>query len=141
MRRIEYLVGKRDPQTLKVRDLMEDAVMTCSAQATAESVALKLCDGNFGSIPVVDDERQLLGLVSEFDLLQVMKQGRELREVPVADIMTCNVETVTDELPVLDLIEYMQTHQLIRVPVLRGKTLVGMVARRDVLFGYLMATS
>lgn len=140
MRRIENLVGRRDPKTLTADLLMEDTVVTCGPQAAAVSVALRLCDGNFGSIPVVDEERRLLGLVTEFDLLKVMEQDKDLRKVPVADIMTRDVMTTTENTSFSELIDLMQRHHLIRVPVIRDGKLVGIVARRDILHGYLTAS-
>ena len=140
MRRIENLVGRRDPKTLTADLLMEDTVVTCSPQAAAVSVALRLCDGKFGSIPVVDQDRTLLGIVSEFDLLKVMEQDKDLRKVAVTDIMTRDVMTTTESTSFTALIDFMQAHHLIRVPVVRDGKLIGIVARRDILYGYLTAS-
>jgi len=141
LRRIEYIVKGCDPKTLTVRQLMEDAAVTCSPHATAEAVALMLCDRNFGSLPVVDEDRILLGLVSEFDLLKAMTVQQDLRKVKAGDIMSRDVVTVTAEMSVMDLIELLRKCHLIRVPVLEGERLVGIVARRDILFGYIKARS
>lgn len=141
MRRIEYSVKGCDPKTLTVRDIMEDAVVTCSPNATGEAMALMLCDRNFGSVPIVDESRTLLGLVSEFDLLKAMTVQQDLRKVKAGDIMSRDVVTVTADMSVTDLVELLQKCHLIRVPVVEGERLVGIVARRDILFGYIKARS
>ena len=141
MRKAAYFTRTRDPQTLTVRQVMEDAVFTVSPQAKGSVIADLLAERNFGSVPVVEEDRTLVGLVSEFDLLRVMDEGKDLGQLAATDIMTRDVVTVTEEMPVKDVVHLLQERHLIRVPVVKGKTLVGVVARRDIVFGYLRATA
>jgi CBS domain-containing protein len=141
MRAAEYFVNAHDPKSLTVRQVMEDAVFTVSPQTKGATIAEILTERNFGSVPVVEEDRTLLGLVSEFDLLRVMDEGKDLRQLTATDIMTRDVVTVTQEMPVKDLVHLLQARHLIRVPVVRGKSLVGIVARRDAVFGYVKATA
>ena len=83
----------------------------------------------------------LVGLVSEFDLLRVMDAGKDLGQLAATDIMTRDVVTVTEEMLVKDVVHLLQERHLIRVPVIKGKALVGMVARQDIVFGYVRATA
>ncbi len=141
MRRIETMIGRCDPDTLTVQDLMEDTVVTCSPEDTVEDIALMLCDKKYGSLPVVDENQMLLGIITEFDLLKVMMTGSDLRTLTVKEIMVCNVVTVTEDTSVSDLIQCFQTKHLIRVPVVKDKTLIGIVSRRDVLYGYVKSVT
>ena len=139
MRATEYFVHACDPTTLLVRQIREDAVVTVSPASSAMAVAELLSEHNFGSVPVTETDGTLRGLVTEFDLLKAVEQGRDLREVPVSDIMTKEVITTTEDTPLMSLIHLLQERHLIRVPVVKGHTLVGMVARRDVVFAYVKA--
>lgn len=141
MRKAAYFTRTRDPQTLTVRDVMEDAVLTVSPQANGSAIADILAEQNVGSVPVVEEDGTLVGLISEFDLLRVMDGSIDLGRLTATDIMTRDVVTVTEEMLVKDVVHLLQERHLIRVPVLKGKTLVGVVARRDILFGYLRATA
>lgn len=141
MRAAEYFANAHDPNTLTVRQVMEDAVFTVSPHTKGSTIAEILTERNFGSIPVVEGDRSLVGLVSEFDLLRVMDQGKDLRQLTATDIMTRDVVTVTEEMLVKDLVHLLQERHLIRTPVVKGKTLVGIVARRDAVFGYVKATA
>ncbi|OGW65888.1 MAG: hypothetical protein A3H49_07535, partial [Nitrospirae bacterium RIFCSPLOWO2_02_FULL_62_14] len=105
------------------------------------AVAEIMAERNFGSVPVVKEDRTLVGLISEFDLLRVIDQEKDLSKVTAADIMTQDIVTVTEDTLVKDLVHLLQERHLIRVPVVKGKTLVGVVARRDALFGYVRATA
>ena len=117
---------------------MEDAVFTCSPLTVGVAVAKMLTDRNFGSVPVVDENRTLVGLISEFDLLKAMTTGKDLRTVMAGEIMTLEEDlvTVTEDTPIMDLVRILQESHLIRVPVVKGKMLVGIVARRDIVFGF-----
>ena len=139
MRQTEYKVIAEDHKTLTVRQLMQNAVMTVRPETSGLTVAEILTKQNFGSVPVVDLYQTLLGLVSEFDLLEALAQGKDLREVKAEDLMTRTVVTVTEDMPFTDLMMLFKRDLLIRVPVVRGKTLVGIVARRDLLYGYAKA--
>lgn len=143
MRRAEYMAKACDPKTLTVHQIMEDAVFTCSPKTAGIAVAQVLTERNFGSIPVVDEGKRLLGLISEFDLLKAMTDGKDLRKVTAGDMMTSEEElvTVTENTSVMDLVKILQESHLIRVPVVKDKTLVGIVARRDIVFGYVRAVA
>ena len=138
MRRAEYMAKACDPKTLTVRQIMEDAVFTCSPLTVGVTVAQMLTDRNFGSVPVVDENKTLVGLISEFDLLKAMTSGKDLRTVMAGEIMTLEEDlvTVTEDTPIMDLVKILQESHLIRVPVVKGKTLVGIAARRDIVFGF-----
>jgi CBS domain-containing protein len=139
MRATEYFVRACDPATLIVRQIMEDAVVTINPMSSAMMVAELLSEHNFGSLPVIERDGTLRGLVTEFDLLKAVEFGKDLREVSVSEIMTREVITTTEETPLMSLIHLLQERHLIRVPVVKDHKLVGMVARRDVVFAYVKA--
>jgi CBS domain-containing protein len=141
MRQTDYLSTACDPKTLTVRQLMQDAVFTCSPQVDCLTVSRLMTRHHFGSLPVVDKDRVLLGLVTEYDLLQLMIAGRELGKVPVEQVMSAPVLTVTEEKSLVEVANLFQDRYVSRVPVVRGNQLVGIVARRDLLFGYLQASA
>ncbi len=143
MRRAEYMAKACDPKTLTVRQIMEDAVFTCSPRTPGIAIAQLLTERNFGSVPVVKEDKTLVGLISEFDLLKAMTNGKDLRKVVAEEIMTPedDLVTVNEGTSVMELAKVLEESHLIRVPVVKGKTLVGIVARRDIVFGYVRAVA
>lgn len=139
MRQTERLTAACDPKSLTAGQLMEDAPLTCGPRTDGLAIARLMTGRKIGSLPVVDEERTLVGLVTEHDLLQAMGEGRDLRKIAAADIMTRPALTVTEERSLGELAALFQDRYLTRVPVVRGGKLVGIVARRDLLFGYLKA--
>jgi len=141
MRRVDYIVGARDFKTLVAEQFMQDAVYCFSPEDDGEMLAQTLTEEGFGSIPIVDQDRRLLGIVSEFDLLHVVKEERHLASIKAKDLMTPAPITVSPKTPAMDILEKLETKHLIRMPVVNEEGyLVGIVSRRDILLGYLNAT-
>jgi CBS domain-containing protein len=134
------MVGARDFKTLIAEQFMEDGVDAYRPEDDGETLAQAMTEGGFGSVPIVDQNRHLLGIVSEFDLLRALNEEKHLASVKAGDLMTPNPITVSPETPTMDIIQSLEAKHLIRMPVVNeeGK-LVGVVARRDVLQGYLNA--
>jgi CBS domain-containing protein len=121
-------------------------------------IASALRDNHIGSAPVVDAAGNLLGLVSEGDLirhlgneeakrrawwLELLAEGEDLatdfldylkeENRSAADIMKHDVVTVGEDTPVGDIVDLFTRHGIKRVPVLRAGKLVGIVARSDII--------
>ncbi len=145
MRRTEFLTEKHEFHQLKAALLMEQEVVSCLPDDSGRHVASQLTKFNFGSLPVVDDGGILVGLVSEFDLLKILMNGRKLEDVKAKEIMARDIKVVYEDTPVDEIIRVLEKEHLIRVPVVRPVVkdlkLVGIVARRDILFGYIKATA
>ncbi len=141
MRRVDFIVGTRDFKTLKAEQFMQDNAFFSYLENNGESIAQVLTEHGFGSLPVVDGDHRLLGIVSEFDLLKVLMEDKSLSEVTAGEIMTPNPMTVSPEISAMDIIKLLEEKHLIRLPVVDDKgKLVGIVARRDILQGYLSVT-
>ena len=127
----------RDFDRLTAADLMEREVQFSHKRTTGDVVASLMIEG-FGGVPIVDDRQGLCGIVTEFDLLGALDRGVKLSDVSAEQIMTQDVVRVSPHTDVRTVIYVLQTNHLIRVPVVDsdGK-LIGIVARRDVVRGYL----
>ena len=125
---------------LTVGAIMEAEVQSATKETKAEMLASSMMEG-FGSVPIVDDNNKLIGIVSEFDLLASLRKGKKLEDVTAGDILTENPVSVTKDTDMMTLVDVLQNNHLIRVPVLDnvGK-LIGIVARRDLLRGYLQTS-
>ncbi|MBI5315099.1 MAG: CBS domain-containing protein [Nitrospirae bacterium] len=140
MRQTEFLAAACDPKSLTVGQLMQDAVFTCGSRADALSISRMMTQRNFGSLPVVEEDRTLVGLISEYDLLQAMIDGRDLRKIMAVELMSSNPVTATENMLLEQVANLFQDRYITRVPVVRNGKLVGILARRDLLYGYMKAS-
>lgn len=140
MRQTEFFMKGCDPKTLTVGQLMQDAITQCTTRTDAATIAHLMTHRNFGSLPVVEDDGMLVGIVTEYDLLQAMIDGRDLRKVMATEIMSIHPVTVTEDQTLAQVADLFQDRYVTRVPVVRNKKLVGILARRDLLFGYMKAS-
>ena len=140
MRQTEFYLSACDPKTLTVGQLMQDAVTTCTPRTDVSTIASIMTRRNLGSLPVVEQDGTLVGIVTEYDLLQAMIEGRDLRNISAMGIMSTVPVTVTEDRTLVQVAELFQDRYVTRVPVVRNKKLVGILARRDLLFGYLKAS-
>jgi acetoin utilization protein AcuB len=93
-------------------------------------------------LPVVDDDRNLLGIVSEKDLLYVSPSPAStlsvfemhylLSKIKVRDIMTAKVITVTEDTLLEDAARIMVDNKIGGLPVLRNGKLVGIITETDI---------
>jgi len=124
-------------ETLTVERFMERDVQSVRGEASARTVAEMMVEG-FGSVPVVDENEKLIGVVSEYDLLMSLEQGQRWCDLTVADIMSPNPYSIHPQTELGTLVHVLLTSKLIRVPVVDASgALVGIVARRDIVRAYL----
>ena len=140
MRRIDGLTQACDPKTLTVGQLMQDAPFSCTPRTDALTIGRLMTKQNFGGLPVVEEEGMLVGVVTEYDLLQAMIEGRDLRKVWASEIMTTSPLTAGENMSLEEVANLFQDRYVTRLPVVRDKKLVGIVARRDLLHGYMKAS-
>ena len=141
MKRSAFMMGGQDIDNLTAGQAMETGVNFCHSSTSWRNISSVLVDKGYGSLPVVDDDMNLIGIVSEYDLLGVLLEKRDEKTIKAEDIMTKNPITVEEDTSIFDVIKTLEGHKLIRVPVVKGSRLVGILTRRDVLYCYLMATA
>ena len=96
--------------------------------------AIKLMDEkNVGALPVLEHGK-LVGIVSERDYTRkVILRGRASKDTPVSDIMTSQVLTVNPSSTISECMRIMTERHVRHLPVLDGKSLVGILSIGDVL--------
>ncbi len=126
---------------LTAADLMAREVQRGHRRTRGDVVASLMIEG-FGGVPIVDDQEGLCGIVTEFDLLATLETGAKLSDLSAEQMMTHEVVRVSPHTDIRTLIYVLQTNHLIRVPVVDpdGK-LIGIVARRDIVRGYVSSSS
>ncbi len=66
--------------------------------------------------------------------------GNDVKNITAGDIMTKNIVSVTEESDPMEIINLLVKKHLVRLPVVRNGKLVGVVARRDIIFAFIQAS-
>jgi CBS domain-containing protein len=115
----------------KISEVMSSDVQTISPDATIEEAAQEMRDGDFGLLPVGDEE-QLLGVITDRDIaIRAVAEGRG-PSTPVSEIMSEGVIWVREDDSIEEAAEIMSDNQIRRLPVVNAEQrLVGIVSLGD----------
>ena len=126
-------------------ELMTRKVVTVGPDATVKAAVQQLNRHSITSMPVVDDDNRLVGVVSEADLLRgdVFDDEPAHRHTPgpwpepgrhtVGEVMTTHVLSVTEGSEAMDVARLMLDTGVKSVPVVRDDTVIGVVSRSDII--------
>ena len=129
--------GRVDVAEAAVRVRLGDVIgidTTCvRSDVKIEAVTELLVDSGLRAVPVVDEGRRLVGIVSKSDLLRPRGTGKARTKV-VSDIMTPVVHGLPEDAPVAYAISLMAFEGLHEVPVVDARShVIGMVTSTDAL--------
>jgi signal-transduction protein with cAMP-binding, CBS, and nucleotidyltransferase domain len=111
---------------MQARDIMTHELITIRPEATVRDAARRLSDYNISGMPVVDQDGNMVGIITQADLIS--KEG-----ATVANLMTHRVISVTESAFVDEVAQVLTSNRFKRVPVVRGERLVGIVSRADIV--------
>lgn len=115
----------------KVKDVMSQDVKVISPEATIKEAAQKMRDGDFGMLPVGEDDR-MIGAISDRDIaIRAVAEGND-PTTKVRDTMSGGIVWVFEDDSVDEAARIMSENQIRRLPVVnRDKRLVGIVSLGD----------
>jgi CBS domain-containing protein len=109
-------------------------VIACRPEDTIETAANMLSSNKIGAMPVRDAERNLIGIISERDIIcGFTSKGFTVLKATVADWMTSHVVVCHLETTVKEALVLMNKRGCRHLPVVEGGELVGIISIRDVM--------
>jgi CBS domain-containing protein len=140
---------------MKAGDVMTAKIISVKPNAPMHEAVRRMLENRISGLPVIDESGDLVGIVTEGDFLRrvetatekrrprwleiVMGPGRLAQDYvhtharTVADVMTPEPYTITEDLPLNEVVTLMETRGIKRVPVIRNKRVVGIVSRANLL--------
>ncbi|MCI0411959.1 CBS domain-containing protein [bacterium] len=104
---------------MKVSQIMKQAVETCVPDDNLSMAAKKMWDFDIGWLPVVDLNKQVIGIITDRDICMAgYTQGRALFEIPVSVAMSKSVFSCASNDTIAAAEEEMRLHQVRRLPVI-----------------------
>lgn len=134
-RRSEAKVDKRD--AIRVKDYMTRKLITFKPDQTINEVMEIILKQRITGGPVVDEGNNLVGIISDTDLMQVISDSR-YHNMPVADrkvsdLMSPQVFTIDAEADLFDAAARFLKSGHRRFPVVEEGKLIGQISRMDVI--------
>jgi CBS-domain-containing membrane protein len=142
---------------MKAADVMVSNVITVGPDARVQDVAELLLRHRISAVPVVGRKGEIVGIVSEGDLINRPESDTERRKPwwldalasneglaagyvkshsrNVTDVMTQDVITATPDTPVAEVAALLERNRIKRVPIVEDGRLVGIVSRANLLQG------
>ena len=140
---------------MKASDVMTPDVISADPDATVLQAARYMLQHHISGLPVIDKTGALVGILSEGDFLRrrethtdrrpsrwlefLMGPGKLASEYThthgskVSEVMTTKLHTISEDTPLEKIVEMMEKYRVKRVPVLRGKKVVGIVTRANLM--------
>src|SRR3954447_4143944 len=115
---------------MQVSEVMTRASITESPAESLRAAASRMWKQQTGSLLIMDGD-DLVGIVTERDLMKAVARGDDLDATPVSAVMTRSVLTVTPETSLHEAARHMATRWIRHLPVVVDGRLVGMVSQRD----------
>jgi CBS domain-containing protein len=119
---------------VKVKDLMATAVKCCAASDTLNTAAQMMWDNDIGCVPVVDQERRVIGMLTDRDVcMAAFIQGVPLAGSLVTSAMSKEVFSCTPDREIAEAERLMREKQIRRLPVIDAQgRMAGIISLNDI---------
>ncbi len=117
----------------KVEDIMVKDVLSVLPSTPIYEAMKLLAEKKISGLPVVDFDNNLVGIISEKDMLRLLMEKAIDENQSVDEFMTKDVKFFYKDDNILDVCEFFINNPFRRVPIVDGRKLVGVVSRRDIV--------
>jgi len=124
-----------------VRERMTSPVLTITPEVPIQEALARMHTDKVRRYPVVDKHGKLTGIITEGDLLNakpsdattlnVWEINYLLSKITVERVMATKIITTTEDCPIEEAARIMADNEISSLPVMRGKSLVGMITETD----------
>ena len=119
---------------MEIRNLVGGTATICGPDLTLVEVATAMSEEGIGSLGVID-QGQLVGIITERDIVMAAARSSDLAGEKVSDWMTPDPDSLTPDVGVSDAAEWLLATGYRHLPVVEDGVLVGIVSIKDVLWG------
>ena len=118
---------------MKAFEIMHKPVLATTPRASVRDIAAQLVVNGISGMPVTERGGAVLGVITEADILEALREGKKLEKLTAEDIMTAEPVTVDTATPVEKVIQMLSEEGIVRMPVTEKGKLVGIISRGDVI--------
>jgi CBS domain-containing protein len=140
---------------MKVSDIMTRGVISVTPDEMIDVAIELMLSNHVSGLPVIDHSGRLVGILTEGDLLRRPEIGTQRGRsrwrdafvgargttqtyvhshgVRVKDVMAPEPAVVTEDTPLIEVVRLMETRNVKRLPVMRGREVIGIVSRANLI--------
>ena len=119
------------------REIMTGNAECIGENETLETAARKMLQLDVGALPICGEDNRLKGMISDRDIvLKAVAHGEDPGSVLAGSLGEGKPVTIGADDGIEEAIATMQEHQVRRLPVIDGRTLVGMLSQADIAKNY-----
>ncbi len=127
---LELLKGNQYSSVM-LADIMSYPVVTVNTETSVGDVAMMLREMGCTGMPVVDDDKNLVGIVSRRDFRKV-KKSKQMQS-PIKSIMSRKLITIEYDKSAFEAARLMIRHDIGRIPVMKEGKIIGIITRSDAM--------
>ena len=120
-----------------VKNLLESKpkeIVSAAPDTSVEDAMDVLIQKNIGCLPVLDDEGELVGIVSDKDIFRKIHETRgEYHALKVVDVMSTNLIVGLPDDDITYIAGIMRKNWIRHVPIVKEGEVIGLVSLRDIL--------
>ena len=116
---------------MQAKDIMSTDVFSVDQDRGFNQVELIADLKHVRHVPVVDEDEGVIGMVSVRDLLAHLSNAAASQFVPIKEVMSRNVVTLSPETSVADVAKCMIDKSIGAIPIVENEKLVGIISERD----------
>ena len=119
----------------KIKEMMTASPKTVGKNESLKIVATQMSKSNIGSLPVVDEHKKVIGMVTDRDIsLALSKSEKPITDIKVMDVMTKEVHTCKEEDEPTTALAIMRSKKVGRLPVVNSEDkLTGIITLDGIL--------
>jgi len=114
------------------KDIMTQTVITAKEDMILTNVIKLLLRWHISGIPIVDDDNNILGIITEHDVVNFTLSGNAA-DTKAGEVMTKQVETCAPDTLFVQIVNDFASKQIRRIPVVENGKVVGIISRRDII--------
>jgi len=116
----------------QLAEILEDQTLLALGQhAPVQEACRCMWEYRKGSVLVIDQDGQLIGIFTGRDAVRILAEGRSADATPLAQAMTRNPVTVAPTARAIDALREMSDRGIRHLPVVENERILGVVSRGD----------
>jgi predicted transcriptional regulator len=122
---------------MTVGQVMNRPVLATTSNTSVRDIASQLVAAGISGMPVADRNGTVIGVVTEYDVVDALVAGRRLESLKASEIMSGQPITLDVSADLGEALKLFKEKHIIRIPITAEGKLVGILSRTDALRGIL----